>query len=146
MNPNDLSIKTAELAQLLGVFSELLQKAERFRSTDLTGGSAGFDRLCKRGVKILRTLRTQDPKCYDDLQFIDGGTAYWAFLYAQSGTPIVECARILKIQARKSAGGAPSSKACATWLPFNFDFYPLIAAEEGKKVSCRAGKMISGVR
>lgn len=106
MNPDDMLMKLAGNVQLLGAFNELLQKAKTRLPSDLAIGGKRFDRLCKRGVEILRALRTQDPKCYDDLQFVDEYTAFWAFLYAQSGTPINECARVLRTQARKAARGA----------------------------------------
>jgi hypothetical protein len=146
MNPDVLSIAIAEQARLLGVFSELLQKAESYRATRLTGGRKGFDRLCKRGVEILRVLRKQDPKCFDDLIFASGLTAHWAFLYAQSGTPISECARVLRTQVREAARGAPTLKATREWALFPYSFAPLKSAlAEGKCYRPRR-KAISGVR
>lgn len=106
MNPNDMSMKLAEQVRLMGAFNELLHKAKDRLPSDLSIGGKRFDRLCKRGVSILRALRKQDPSCFDSLYIVNGDTAVWAFLYAQSGASISECARVLKTQVQEATRGA----------------------------------------
>lgn len=114
MKPQVLSSIVGDLYDHLPELREILMNASLHRPL-LTERKAVAVRIIRRGVEILKALRLQDPKAYDDLQFLSSESAHWAFLYAQSGTPVKECVKLFIELARKTTKGKthPGAKASA---------------------------------